>query len=219
MSSTSSTPTNNTSSNTERQAFGLTILKNTHRDIRRLKRETGHAALHGNKFWKSTYVLMDYLQECLEEYSHEQPLRILEIGCGWGLGGIFCAKRFNADVTSLDADASVFPFLQHHAQLNNVEITTWQQRFEKITKQELAQYDLIIGADICFWDELTPIVRNLVKRALQAGVPRVILTDPGRPTFREVGEYFADRYEAVYSDWDVPSPYNVWGLVLDIHNY
>ncbi|GAA5314972.1 MAG: hypothetical protein AseanaTS_01760 [Candidatus Pelagadaptatus aseana] len=200
--------------NTERQAFGLTILKNTHKDIRRLRKDTGNATLHGNKFWKSTYVLMDYLQEC----PPDRDIKILEIGCGWGLGGIYCAKHFNAHVTSLDADPSVFPFLRHHAELNGVHVTTWQKRFEKITKQELAEFDLIIGADICFWDELTPIVRNLIKRALQAGVPRVVLTDPGRPTFREVGEYFCERYDAVYSDWDVPSPHNVWGLILDIYN-
>jgi predicted nicotinamide N-methyase len=206
----------------QNNAFGLTILKNSHKDVRRIKRQNSITSLHGNKFWKSTLVLIDYLQECLpdqlEKKLKNEPLRVLEIGCGWGLAGIFCAKKFNAQVTSLDADSAVFPFLLHHAQLNGVEITTFEKYFENITTQELSQYDLIIGADICFWDELVPIIADLFERALLAGVSKIVVTDPGRPTFREVGEYFYENYNATYSDWDVPSPHNVWGLILDIEN-
>lgn len=197
-----------------REAFGLQILKNSHPDIRRLKRETGDASLHGNKFWKSTYVLMDYLSEC----PPDPGCRILELGCGWGLGGIFCAKTFAAEVIALDADDSVFPFLEHHAALNGVEVDTVQMRFEDITVEQLEQFDLIIGADICFWDSLVEPVRELIARAMEAGVERVVLTDPGRPTFRSVAEYYAEELDAVYSDWDVPAPHNVWGLVLDVYN-
>ena len=134
------------------------------------------------------------------------------------MAGIFCAKQFNAQVTSLDADPAVFPFLQHHAQLNDVEIKTIEQNFENITTAELSQYDLIIGSDICFWDELVPVIADLFERALQAGVARIVVTDPGRPTFREVGDYFYENYNAIYSDWDVPAPHNIWGLILDIEN-
>ena len=206
----------------QNNAFGLTILKNSHKDIRRIKRQNSITSLHGNKFWKSTLVLIDYLQECLPEQLEKkpknEPLRVLEIGCGWGLAGIFCAKQYNAQVTSLDADSAVFPFLQHHAELNGVKITTIEKYFENITAQELSQYDLIIGADICFWDELVPIISDLFERALLAGVCKIVVTDPGRPTFREVGDYFYENYNAIYSDWDVPSPHNVWGLILDIEN-
>lgn len=197
-----------------REAFGLQILKNSHPDIRRLKRETGDASLHGNKFWKSTYVLMDYLSEC----PPDPGSRILELGCGWGLGGIFCAKEFDAQVIALDADDSVFPFLEHHAALNGVEVDTVQMRFEDITVEHLEQFDLIIGADICFWDSLVTPVRELIGRAMEAGVERVLLTDPGRPTFRAVAEHYAEQLDAIYSDWDVPEPHNVWGLVLDVYN-
>ena len=197
-----------------REAFGLQILKNSHPDIRRLKRETGDASLHGNKFWKSTYVLMDYLSEC----PPDPGSRILELGCGGGLGGIFCAKEFDAQVIALDAADSVFPFLEHHAALNGVEVDTVQMRFEDITVEHLEQFDLIIGADICFWDSLVTPVRELIGRAMEAGVERVLLTDPGRPTFRAVAEHYAEQLDAVYSDWDVPEPHNVWGLVLDVYN-
>lgn len=200
-----------TTANT-RHAFGLTLLTNSHRDIRQLKKQHPQTELHGNKFWKSSYVLMDYLNE----YPPEDGCRILELGCGWGMGGIFCAKQFHASVVALDADDNVFPFLEHHAQLNGVAIDTIQMKFEEISTDDLSQFDMLIGADICFWDELTPIVGDLLQRALDAGVPRIVLTDPGRPPFRAMAESLVDDVEAVYTDWDVPEPHNAWGLVLDI---
>lgn len=202
-----------TTTNT-RQAFGLTLLNNSHKDIRRLKKQHPHTELHGNKFWKSTFVLMDYLNE----YPPETGCRVLELGCGWGMGSIFCAREFNASVVALDADEQVFPFLEHHARINEVEIDTIQMRFEDINQDDLSQFDLVIGADICFWDELNPVISDLIAKALDAGVPRILLTDPGRPPFRAMAEAQSEDTNCVYTDWDVPEPHNAWGLVLDIYN-
>ncbi|NHN38541.1 class I SAM-dependent methyltransferase [Pseudomaricurvus alcaniphilus] len=193
-------------------AFGLQILKPSHPHIRRLKRQYPNAELHGNKFWKATYVLLDYLLE----YPLQPGSRVLELGCGWGLGGIFCAREFDAEVIGLDADESVLPFLECHAEHNGVDIDTIQMRFEDIEAADLQQFDAIIGADICFWDQLTPVVSELLQKAQAAQVPRIVLTDPGRPSFRALAEQFADQPGCVYSDWAVPEPYNVWGLVLDL---
>ena len=194
------------------EAFGLTIHKGAHKDIRRLKRQHPEASLHGNKLWKSSLILMDYLQEC----PIPDGANVLDIGCGWGLGGIFCAKAFNANVVSLDADPSVFPFLLHHAEINNVSVEPWECRFEKVTKKHLKHFDVVIGADICFWDSLMKPVKNLVVRAIQADVSRVTFTDPGRPPFRQMAKSLEKKYGGTYSDWDVPNPHNLWGLVLDI---
>ena len=203
-----------------RELFGLRILKNAHPDARTLRKLHGEASIHGNKFWKSTTVLMDYLRDI----TLEPGMRVLELGCGWGLGGIFCAKEFGADVVSLDADESVLPYAEYHAQLNGVETDTIAARFEDISIDDLAQFDLIIGADICFWDELADLLHGVIEKAINAGVPRIILTDPGRPPFRELAEHIDTvseeepdlGLEVIYSDWDVPEPYNQWGLVLDI---
>jgi hypothetical protein len=96
----------------ERHAFGLTMLAPSHPAVRRLQHEAVQPLLHGHKVWPSSWVLMDYLHQ------HGVPprTRVLELGCGWGLVGIACAKLFQAQVTGLDADAAVFPYLQLHAQ-------------------------------------------------------------------------------------------------------
>ncbi len=195
-----------------REAFGLTILKNSHKDIRRLRQQTGAATIHGNKFWKSTFLLMDYLLET----PPKKRLKVLEVGCGWGLGGIFCAKTFAARVTALDADASVFAFLQHHADINGVKVETWRSRYEKVTRAHLSEFDMLIGADICFWDSMVDPLYNLVRRAKQAGVGRVVLSDPGRPTFGKVAQRCIDKLDADYQMWHVAAPHNTSGLVLEV---
>ncbi len=199
----------------EKQAYGLRILANGHRDIRALKKATGNASIHGNKVWKSSFLLMDYLSE----FAPEKGARILEVGCGWGLSGIFCAKTLAAKVTSLDADKSVFPYLQLHAQINGVKVETWCNRYEKIRKLDLAEFDLVIAADVCFWDAMVDPLFKLVRRAQQVGTVRVVMADPGRPTFREMAQRCVDKFDAEYENWHLAAPYNTSGLILDALPY
>ena len=100
--------------------FGLTILPTNHPDVQRIQHEAARPSLYGQKVWRASFLLMDYLQR----RGLPAHARVLEVGCGWGLVGIYCAKTFNADVTGLDADAAVFPYLTLHAQLNGVHIQT-----------------------------------------------------------------------------------------------
>lgn len=193
-----------------RTMFGLTIRKNAHPDMRKLRREAGDASLHGNKFWKSSCLTMDYLKK------HPLPsgARVLDLGCGWGLGGIFCAKQFGAKVTSLDADPSVFPFAEYHADLNDVEIQTWRCRYERVTEQDLAGFDAVIGTDICFWDKLESPLYNLTRRAMRAGVGRVLLVDPGRPPFRRLAERAQEKLDADYREWQTQRPLKATGCIM-----
>ncbi|MFT6101658.1 MAG: putative nicotinamide N-methyase [Granulosicoccus sp.] len=195
-----------------RDIFGIVVRKNSHKDIRRLKSEMGITTIHGNKFWKSTILLIDYLQVSPPPTNK----RILEIGCGWGIGGIYLAKYHNAIITSLDADDSVFPHLQYHADLNGVGVSTIQSRYEDITKKMLSEFDMVIASDVCFWDEMSQPLSDLIDRCYQAGVERVVMTDPGRQPFRDMAEHCAEKYAAIYENWSVPHPYNISGLVLDI---
>ncbi len=196
----------------ERSIFGLTVCKNSHPDIRKIRRETGDPSIHGNKFWKSSILLMDYLQE----YPLRKRARVLEVGCGWGLAGIFCAKHFNARLTSLDADSSVFPYLEYHAELNGIGVNTWRCRYEKIRMADLEQFDVIIGADICFWDQMSDMLYNLISRARRAGVSRVVMTDPGRPPFRTMAERLMHKQGAEYFDWHSAHPHNASGILVNL---
>ena len=109
--------------------------------------------------------------------------RVLEIGCGWGLVGIYCATMFQAQVTGLDADAAVFPYLQRHAQRHGVHLATRHGTFADFTLQELAAFDLIVGMDIGFWEELVDPFYRLVRHGIAAGVAEILVADPSRPPF------------------------------------
>ncbi len=172
------------------------ILRSTHAVIKKLKRQSDTHTLHGNKVWKSSLVAMDFLHSLEIEGK-----RVLELGCGWGALSVYCAKEMGAEVVSLDADDSVFPFLEAQAAHNGVTVTPWKNRYEKVTKADLAQFDLVVAADICFWDEMTEPLFNLCRRAVQAGVPHIVIADPGRPPFWELAELAHERLGADCREW------------------
>ncbi|MCG8393236.1 MAG: methyltransferase domain-containing protein [Pseudomonadales bacterium] len=163
---------------------GITLLRSGHREIRRLKRADHTPSIHGNKVWNSSFLIMDHLTR--QKVPASQHL--MDIGCGWGPLSIFAAKRFGCRVTAVDADPDVFPYLALHAEINKVQVTQETLKFEKLTKARLADVDIIAGADICFWDELTPVLYNLIRRALRAGVQQIIIADPGRSPFYALAE-------------------------------
>lgn len=173
-----------------RRAYGVKILNSNHPEIRRLKREGHVAEIHGNKFWNSSFLIMDYLKK----NPLKKNVRVLEIGCGWGLLGIFCAREFNAKVTGIDADANVLPFLELHASVNDVSITGKRMTFQQMTVEKLKGFDVILGADICFWDEMAVLLYNLVGRAMKAGVQQVMIADPCRPPFSDLSERCIEKY-------------------------
>ena len=175
---------------TQRRAYGVKILNSNHPEIRRLKREGNVAEIHGNKFWNSSFLIMEYLKK----HPLKKNARVLEIGCGWGLLGIYCARQFNAKVTGIDADENVLPYMQLHAEMNDVEIEGRKMSFQQLTVAKLKEYDVILGADICFWDEMSGLLFNLTGRAMKAGVEQVMISDPCRPPFSDLTERCEKKY-------------------------
>ena len=185
----------------ERHAFDVTILKASHPRIRQLKKDH-EPELHGDKFWGSSYLLMDFL----EHQGLARDTHVTEVGCGWGLAGIYCAKKFGARVTGVDADPKVYPYLHLHAEINAVTIRTRTGRFEGLKKKQLADEDLILGADICFWDNMVDPLYKLICKAMKAGVQQVVVADPGRPPFDEVCERCQKELGGEVKEWSVDEP-------------
>lgn len=194
-----------------RRAFGLRILNANHKDIRRLKRDGHQAELHGHKFWNSSFLIMDYLKR----NPLKKNTRVLEIGCGWGLLGLYCAKTFGCKVSGIDADEHVFPFLQLHADINGVSMRAEKKSFQQLTVDYLSDFDLILGADICYWDEMTGTLMNLIARTKRAGARQVIIADPCRSPFTELAERCKEKYENVeVKEKFLSRPVNASGEIL-----
>ena len=178
---------------TYRRAFGLKILKAGHPRIRQLKRDGHVAEIHGNRFWNSSYLIMDYLKK----NPLPAKLRVLEIGCGWGLLGLYCAKRFGNRVHGIDADKNILPYLELHAELNDVRMPAERKTFNQLTVNYLSRFDVILGADICFWDQMATQLYRMIIRAKRAGVRQIMIADPCRPPFSELAEKCEDKLEDV----------------------
>ena len=183
---------------TARQAYGITVLKAADPRIRKLKKDYT-PFIHGNKFWNSSWCVMDFLAR----QGLPQEANVLEIGCGWGLAGMYCAKNHGANVLGMDADSAVFPYLKLHAEINDVEVGTWRCKFEKVKKKDLKGTNLIIGADICFWDEMVDPVYKLIKKEMKVGVGQVIVADPGRPPFHALSEKVVKKFGGEVKEWEV----------------
>jgi predicted nicotinamide N-methyase len=148
---------------------GVHALSSGHHDIRILKRQ--HAPLwFGYRVWASSWLLMDFLKR----YTMPVGSRVMELGCGWGLAGIYCAKTFGAVVTGVDKDPEVVHYLHRHSEINEVEIATINLGFEDLTREHLKGVKVLIGADICFWDSMVDPIRQLISRAMDEGVRLVV---------------------------------------------
>lgn len=195
----------------EIKAYGLRLLLSHHPEVRRLKRN--HApSVHGNKLWSTSWLLIDHLNK-----NRLKPgSKILEIGCGWGLTGIFCAKKFDAVVTAVDIDPDIHPFLDLHARIHKVKVEFLNKSFDQIGSRRLKDIDMIIGSDICFWDNLIDPLRRLIQRARRASVGRILLADPGRPTFDSLIGSLSPQKGIEVFDREIKKPRRIIGKILQI---
>lgn len=194
---------------------GLLLPQAQHKEIRRFKRLYDEPSLHGTKVWRSSAVLMDYLLQ----NPIKKGAKVVEIGCGWGGLSCFMAQQFNARVTALDADAALAPYVEFVKQLNDVKRVTFQaKRFEKITKKDLQGVHTLIGSEICFWDEMTAPLFNLIKRARAAGVKRVLIADPGRTPFLKLVDLCDDKFECDMFGHSIKTPWKTEKFILKVDN-
>lgn len=199
---------------TERRFRNVIMPTSAHPAIRRVRRQGNQPTIHGNKLWKSSCLLIDYLGKNAPEHSS----RVIDVGCGWGIGGIWCAKHLGSQVTSMDADPKVFPYLDAVAELNGVQTDHLVARFESLTTRKLSHYDMLIAADICFWDELVEPVTAMIDRAVTAGVKHILVSDPERSTFLEMAAACQDKYAAELFDWRARGSIDARGAILLLEN-
>lgn len=188
----------------------ILILKKRHKLIRRMQRKLDEPEIHGYQVWGSSYLIMDYLKQ----HPPGKKTKVTEIGCGWGILGIFCAHHFGATVTAVDADSHVFPYLEAHALLNDVKIEGRVAKYQDLSKKDFRGQNLVLGGDICFWDNLVDPLYQAVKTAVSAGVEQIIIADPGRSPFHKLAKRCCKQFNAEHIDWSVSDPKAIHGELL-----
>lgn len=170
----------------------IEVATSRHPEIRRLHRLGYQPSLHGTKVWRSCYAMMAYL----EKNSPANGSSIMDVGCGWGVLATYMAKAFDADVLAVDADADLENFVALHAEMNEVELDFLAAKLQQLRIADFEDIDLVVGTDICFWDELVHPLYLMIGRAMRAGVKKLIIGDPGRPTFWALTEKCANRFSS-----------------------
>lgn len=203
---------NNATINNTVSLFDTSIFSPEHPAIKAIARLQDEPSIHGDKVWEASYVMMDFLQQ----FPVENASRILEIGCGWGVLTSYLAQHYSGQVTGLDADTSVKPYFDFHANQNNVSPLFINGTMKSMTQKKLADYDVIIGGDICFWDSLKRDWQNLIRRAFKAGVSEIYIVDPGRPPFWDLVEYSEKRFAGEIWSHEVKQPHAIEQYVLEI---
>ena len=192
-------------------AYGIFLLQDSHRLIKALKRRY-QPTIHGTRTWGSAFVLMDYLQD----QPPAQRRRIMELGCGWGAVSVFCAHQFGAKVTAVDLDPAVFPFVDVMAEINSVSLSNKVSDFSRLSGPMLGEHQIIVGSDICFWDNLIKPLKLLIARAFNNGTKRIVITDPGRPPFYELCDQLSKIHSVSLQEWYAIEPERYVGEVVEI---
>lgn len=193
--------------------YGVYTLKKKHKLVKRLRKHV-EPMIHGTKVWGSSYLLMDYLENNpLAPGSH-----VMDLGCGWGALSIYCAVRQQARVTAVDADENVFPYLKVQAALNDVKLKTKCKKFHEISRKAFARQDVVLGSDICFWDNMVAPLYKVIKRFLMTGGQQVIIADPGRETFLALAKKCKKKLGAELVEYETSYPTEIDGYLLTISN-
>ncbi len=202
---------NNKARKTHIRAYGLTVPLSNHKDVKKLKNEFS-PVVHGNKVWSSSWLLIDYINK----NGFVPGLSVLEIGCGWGLSGIYCVKKQKAHVTGIDMDDEVLPYLELMAEKNKVTVDFKKLGFDQVRRNILKDVDVIIGSDICFYESMTDSLRRLIQRAKNAGVQQIMIADPGRQPFDDLAALYAGKNGSEVLEWSTRRPRNIYGRILKI---
>lgn len=128
--------------------------------------------------WTSSLELARW---CLED-GNLKNTRVLELGCGLGLGGIAAAKA-GARVTFSDYENSALDFSRCNAR-RNLPSDVYDQQLDFLqldwrTLPPLEPFDVIIGADIVYERRnFFPLVKVLTTLLRPEGI--AVFTEPGR---------------------------------------
>lgn len=130
------------------------------------------------QLWESSAVLSTYI-ESLATQSYWCDKSVIELGSGCGSCSILLCKLGCKSVDCTDLSAAI-PHLQHNLDINNIGHSNHIHAIQCNWGAELTsdiqrkQYDVIIGSDLLYWDQLfLPLLHTI--NQLYSHSPNIIM--------------------------------------------
>ena len=106
---------------------------------------------------------------------------------------MYLTKKQQATVTGIDIDPNVRDYFNLQNTINHCTQEFQERGFESLSSDDLSHYQHLIGSDICFWDELTNPLFQLICDARNAGIKNILIADPGRPPFWHLADLCTEQ--------------------------
>lgn len=127
--------------------------------------------------WPSARMLAKaVLREPWEDY--EQPVRVLEVGCGLGLAGVACLAR-GLCVTFSDVDETALTFASNNARINGFARGFRTMPLDFRCPPDDEKFDAVIGSDLMYEERLVDPLVGLLDAVLAPGGV-CLIADPDR---------------------------------------
>jgi predicted nicotinamide N-methyase len=140
--------------------------------------------------WPSAVALADHVAMGDPDWEGK---RVLELGCGCGLGGIAAGLK-GAEVTVTDVVPEALELAETNWRRNGLE-PAGVERLDWCAPGEEDAYDVVLGADILYQPaDFSRLLGTL--RRLGAPDGRLVVSEPGRPA---ANGFFARLLRAGYS--------------------
>jgi len=122
--------------------------------------------------------------------------RILEVGCGLGLGSLALSSR-GADITCTDIHPEVRPNLEVNTKLNGGKPIPYFDGNWRDESIETRLFDLVIGSDVLYQPDHPSLLARFMSRHTSAAA-QIIVVDPARGNLamfgRELDQYGFTRF-------------------------
>lgn len=123
--------------------------------------------------WPSSLVLAHAMQTFALEGK-----RILEIGCGLGLGSLVVHRR-GGDITASDCHPLAEAFLLENLKLNQLPPLKYQRANWARSNPDMGRFDLIISSDVLYDRGQPQILSKFIDQHASPGA-EVLVVDPDR---------------------------------------
>jgi len=181
----------------------IKIPLSTNKDIQKIKRKGDKPISHGNKVWNSSITIIDFLSR----YNLQKVDTAIDVGCGWGVVLAYLQKQ-GIDCGGIDIDDSMQDYVDVVNKINKTKVDVLYMDYKDLPKEVFKRIDLVVGCDICYWENHVSNITDLIKKAKCP----VLIADPGRDTFWELTEKVKGNLHEVV----LKKPRAVRGYVYEI---